>query len=125
MIMSTVTGRQGFRSPKNGHLGVYTLSSGPDPNGPVPGERLIIVIYDKDDNIVRRLEQVKGDCLDPGYVDFFNSFICRTEVSSYHMVDTDKDGIKQILATHTTPEEAYSWLKRNVPYWVQQYGVEQ
>lgn len=123
--MSTPTKRLGYRSPKNGHLGVYTLCSGPDPNGPVPGERLIIVIYDKDDNIVRRLEQVKGDCIDPGYVDFFNSFQCRPAVSNYHIIDIDKDGSKQILATHTTPHEAYLWLKENVPIWVEEHGIEQ
>lgn len=83
--MNIETKRIGYRSPKNGHLGVYTLCSGPDPNGPKPGERLIIVIYDKDDNIVRRLEQVKGNCLDPGYVDFFNSMKCRpSERVSYN-----------------------------------------
>ncbi|WP_127128006.1 hypothetical protein [Pseudoflavitalea rhizosphaerae] len=123
--MSNSTKRKGYRSPKNGHLGVYTLCSGPDPSGPIPGERLIIVIYDKEDNIVRKLEQVKGNCFDEGYIDFFNSLHCRPSVHEYYMVDTDKDGNKQILATHKSPSEAILWLKENVPIWVQLHGLSQ
>jgi hypothetical protein len=123
--MNTTTKRQGYRSPKNGHLGVYTLCSGPDPNGPAPGERLIIVIYDGDDNIVRRLEQVKGNCIDPGYVDFFLSAKCRPSVHDYHIIDIDRDGNKTILATHTTPTQAVQWLTANVPLWVKEHGVQQ
>jgi len=117
--------RKGFRSEKNGHLGVYTLSSGPDPKGPLPGERLIIVIYDINDTIVRRLEQVRGDCIDDGYVDFFNSFKCRPAIFSYHLIDIDRTGHKQILATHSTPGEANHWLKENVPIWVKLHGIPQ
>lgn len=117
--------REGYRSPKNGHLGVYTLCSGPDPKGPMPGERLIIVIYDNDDNIVRRLEQIKGDCLDEGYIDFFNSFRCRPSIHNYHIIDIDKEGKKSILATHTNPSEAFQWLTNNVPLWVKEHGVQE
>jgi len=123
--MNSNTGRQGYRSPKSGNLGVYTLCSGPDPNGPVPGERLIIVIYDQQDNIVRRLEQVKGDCLDPGYVDFFLSPKCRPTLYTYHIVDIDKDQTAQIIATHTSPEEARKWLVENIDKWVQEHGIPQ
>jgi hypothetical protein len=117
--------RKGFRSPKNGHLGVYTLCSGPDPRGPVPGPRFILVIYDKDDVIVRRLEQVRGDCLDDGYVDFFNSLKCRPAIFSYHMVDIDIIGNREILATHISPAEASQWLKENVPVWVSKHSIPQ
>jgi mannosyltransferase OCH1-like enzyme len=122
--MSSNTTREGFRSPTNGHLGVYTLCSGPDPNGPVPGERLRIVIYDEHDNIVRRLEQVEGDTLDPGYVDFFLSAKCRPSLHSYHIIDIE-DQQMNILATHTSPEEAKDWLVENVPKWVQEHGIPQ
>jgi hypothetical protein len=124
-IMKEQTIRKGFRSAKNGHLGVYTLCSGPDPSGPVPGERLIIVIYDKDNTIVRRLEQVQGDCIDEGYVDFFNSFQCRPARFAYHMIDIDRVGHKQILATHYTSGEVILWLKENVPVWVDKHGIPQ
>jgi hypothetical protein len=115
--------RKGYRSPKNGHLGVYTLCSGPDPNGPRPGERVIIVIYDKNDDIVRTLEQFKGSCIDPGWVDFFNSMNCRPSVHEYLIVDTDKDGNKTTMATHTSPSEANRWLTLNCPIWVQEHGI--
>ena len=91
----------------------------------MPGERLIIVIYDQQDNIVRRLEQIKGDCLDPGYVDFFLSPKCRPALHSYHIVDIDKDQKAQILATHTSPEEARKWLVENIDKWVQDHGIPQ
>lgn len=125
MIMNEQKSRKGYRSPKNGHLGVYTLCSGPDPSGPAPGERLIIVIYDKDDTIVRRLEQVQGDCIEPGYVDFFLSAKCKPSIYEYHIIDTDSHGRMQILATHTSPSEAKRWLQQNVPAWVQEHGIPQ
>lgn len=121
----TTNKRIGYRSPKNGHLGVYTICSGPDPNGPVPGERLIIVIYDTQDIIVRRLEQVRGKSLDDGYIDFFNSINCRPSVHEYYMIDSDKDGKKEILATHTTVSDALFWLTTNVPKWIEKYGIPQ
>jgi hypothetical protein len=123
--MTTNTARKGYRSSKNGHLGVYTVCSGPDPNGPVPGERLVIVIYDQQDHIVRRLEQVRGDSLDPGYVDFFESATCRPALYSYHIIDIDKDQQPHILASHTSPSAAKEWLVENVPKWVQGHGVPQ
>lgn len=124
-VVSDNIKRKGYKSPKNGHLGVYTLCSGPNPNGPVPGERLIIVIYDKGDNIVRRLEQVKGDCLDEGYIDFFNSSQSRAASHEYYIIDIDENGNKQKIATHTNSRAAYEWLKINVPIWVKEHGVEQ
>ena len=119
---NSLTERKGWKSPKLGHLGVYFLCSGPDPSGPVPGDRLIIVIYDRGNNIIRRLEQVKGDCIDPGYIDFFNSFKCRPSIHDYHIVDTDAHGNRTILATHNYPSNAHSWLAVNVPLWAQRYS---
>jgi hypothetical protein len=115
--------RTGFRSIKNGHLGVYTHCSGPDPKGPVPGERVIIVIYNKEDKIVRTLEQVRGNCLDQGWVDFFNSAQCRPSIHEYYIVDSDESGNKTIMATHTNPSDANRWLTVNCPIWVQEHGV--
>lgn len=123
--MTSLLKRHGLKSFRYGHLGVYILCSGPDPDGPMPGQRLTLVIYDKANNIVRKLEQVKGDCIDEGYVDFFNSFSCRSSLDEYHMVDTDRNGKLQILATHTSPSDAHSWLQKNVPLWVQEHGIKQ
>ena len=115
--------RNGYRSPKNGHLGVYTLCSGPDPRGPMPGERVIIVIYDKNDNITRTLEQVRGNTLDAGWIDFFNSSNCRPSVHEYYIYDTDQAGNKTKMATHTNPSDANRWLTINCPLWVQEHGI--
>jgi hypothetical protein len=115
--------RKGYRSVKNGHLGVYTLCSGPDPSGPVPGERVIIVIYNKENKIVRTLEQVKGNCIDPGWIDFFNTQACRPSVHEYHIIDTDANGKQTLMASHTSPSDANRWLTINCPLWVQQHGI--
>ena len=123
--MSSNTARKGYLSPKNGHLGLYTLCSGPDPTGLVPGERVVIVIYGHQDNIVRRLEQVRGDLLDPGYTDFFGSAKCRPALYFYHILDIDKDPKPRILASHTSPSEANQWLVENVPKWVHEHGIPQ
>jgi hypothetical protein len=123
--MPTKAKREGVPSPKYGNLGVYILCSGPDPSGSVPGERVIVVIYDKENKIVRRLEQIKGDCLDEGFVDFFNSFKCRPSVQEYHFIDTDKNGTRTILASHTTPSDAHSWLKQNISIWAREHGISQ
>lgn len=117
--------REGYRSPKNGHLGVYTLCSGPDPKGPCPGESLKIVIYDSDNSIARTLEQVRGNCLDPGWVDFFNSTRCHPAVHDYLMVDTDRQGNRQVLAHHVNGVGALEWLQNNVPLWVKEHGILQ
>ena len=79
----------GCKSPRYGHLGMWTFSLGP--NSPVPGERLIIGIIDQDGKVVRRLEQIMGNCIDHGYVDFFMSHKCRPAVYEMPMVDIDAD----------------------------------
>lgn len=115
--------RDGFRSPKWGHLGVYFHCTGPDPRGPRPGPRLQVVVYDAEDNIVRRLEQRRGQVVDPGYVDFFDSPRCRSSVSEYHIVDIAPDGTETVLATHTQGSAANRWLQTNFGNWVTDHGV--
>jgi hypothetical protein len=115
--------KTGYKSPKFPNDNVYFLCTGPDPKGPCPGERLIVVIYDNSDNVIRRLEQVKGNCIDEGYVDFFNSYKCRPSVYDYHIIDTDKEGNKSILATHSYASDALGWLQQNFPKWVEKHSV--
>jgi len=43
----------GKKSPRFGHLGVWTFSLGP--NSPIPGERLMLGIIDAEGNIVREV----------------------------------------------------------------------
>jgi len=71
------------------------------------------------------MEQVKGDCIDPGYIDFFNSCRCRPSVHRYHIVDIDENLQRNILASHNTASDAHRWLTDNFPAWVQKYGVNQ
>lgn len=117
--------RQGKPSTRYAHLGVYSICLGP--NAPeLAGKRLQVVIYDKDDNIVRRLEEVKGECVDPGYVDFFLGPNCRPARYRYYLVDIAPDGTQTII--HDDP----ALLGRNkelwfdfLGKWAKQYGVEQ
>lgn len=118
-----MSNREGYRSPKWGHLGVHFLCTGPDPGGPRPGSRLQVVIYDNDGDIVRRLEQEQGQVLDPGYVDFFDSPRCRPSVAEYHLVDIAPDGTKAVLATHTRGSDANVWLRTNFGIWATEHGI--
>ncbi len=68
-IGNRVLPAQGRKSPRYGHLGLWNYSLGP--NSPVPGPRLIVMILDQQGRAVRRLEQIRGNCIDEGYVDFF------------------------------------------------------
>lgn len=110
--------RTGYPSPRYSPLGVHFHCTGPDPRLPAPGERLKIVIYDKHDRVIRRLEQVKGACIDHGYVDFFLSPKCRPAVDEYHIVDIDADNRAEILATHFNPQQASAWLRANFTKWI-------
>jgi|GEM_PF-5316514 len=123
--MSEIKEREGYRSKNFGHLGVYFLSTGPDPLGPMPGERVIIVIYNSKNEIVRRLEQVRGDCLDEGWIDFFESAKCRPSVYEYHLIDFDQYGNREILASHTDPPHARAWLDENFPKWSEKHGIRE
>jgi len=115
--------REGVPSTRHPHLGVRILSLGP--HSPVPGERLQIVIYDQHDNIVRRLEQITGACVDDGYVDFFNSPRCRPARCLHPIVDIAPDGAQTTL--HPDFQDhmvATQWLPL-LAAWVAQHGVPQ
>ena len=81
---------RGRKSPRYGHLGMWNYSLGP--NSPVPGPRLIVLILDQHGQVVRRLEQIRGNCIDEGYVDFFLSHNCRPAAHEYPLVDIDENG---------------------------------
>ncbi len=81
---------RGKVSPRYGNLGMWNLSLGP--NSPIPGQRLEVAILDHNGDIVRRFEQIRGACTDPGYVDFFLSHNCRPASHLYPIVDIGADG---------------------------------
>lgn len=89
----------------------------------MPGERLRVVIYDGDNNIVRRLEQVRGETIDPGYVDFFMSSRTRPSIVMYHIKDFDPEGNETTLFSSTSGSASHGWLKDNFSRWAQEHGV--
>ena len=115
--------REGWRSPKWGHLGVYFLCTGPGPGGPAPGERVRVVIYDKNDNVVRRFEQLRGECVDPGYVDFWNSPRCRPAQYLRPLVDIAPDGKVTTLLGDFKPHMGRELFETIFVSWVKTHGV--
>lgn len=115
--------RTGFRSPKYGHLGVYFLSTGPDPSGPRPGPRVQAVIYDKADNVVRRFEQIEGSCVDPGYVDFFGGPSNRSARYTLPVVDIAPDGSQTVLIPDFQPGASREVFATAFRAWAEQHGV--
>lgn len=115
--------RHGEPSTRHPGMGVYIHSLGP--RSPIPGERLQIVIYDETDTVVRRFEQVKGRCIDEGYVDFFGFNNRPARYESMPLVDIDAEGNQTVLVEDfragDNPQIYYTALAN----WVGQYGVPQ
>lgn len=116
---------EGFRSPKHGHRGVYFLCTGPDPSGPRPGPRLKVVIYGKDGQVVRRLEQVQGECIDGGHVSFFGGPGDRSARYRLPVVDVAPDGTQTVLVQDFQPGAPRSVLESAFRGWVESHGVPQ
>ena len=112
---------QGRKSPRYGHLGMWNYSLGP--NSPVPGPRLIIMIIDQQGQIVRRLEQIRGNCIDEGYVDFFLSHNCRPAAHEYPLVDIDANGqIAELLHPNFTPGMSMDIYLAILEKWANRWG---
>ena len=112
---------QGNKSPRYGQLGMWNYCLGP--NSPIPGPRLIIMIIDQQGRVVRRLEQIRGDCIDEGYVDFFLSHNCRPAVHEYPLVDIDAQGnIAEVLHPNFTPGMSMDVYLDILNEWVGEWG---
>jgi hypothetical protein len=112
---------QGNKSPRYGHLGMWNYCLGP--NSPIPGPRLIIMIIDQQGRCLRRLEQIRGDCIDEGYVDFFLSHNCRPAIYEYPLVDIDAQGnIAEILHPNFTPGMSMNLYLEILKVWVGKWG---
>lgn len=108
-------------SPRYGHLGVWNLSLGP--NSPIPGTRLEVAILNEEGVITRRMEQIRGECTDPGYVDFFLSHNCRPAVHEYPIVDIDKNGkVAGILCQHYSQSMGMGLYLQILEKWVTEHG---
>lgn len=114
--------REGFRSPKHGHRGVYFLCTGPNPGGPRPGPRLQVVIYNDKDEVVRRFEQIEGACLDPGHVSFFGGPKDRPAHYTMPIVDIGSDGTQTVLVADFQPHMLRDVLSQALGKWVEAYG---
>jgi hypothetical protein len=111
----------GRKSPRYGHLGMWNYSLGP--NSPVPGPRLIVMIIDQQGQVVRRLEQIRGNCIDEGYVDFFLSHNCRRAAHEYPLVDIDAKGqIAALLHPNFTPGTSMDIYLGILEKWVSKWG---
>lgn len=115
--------RQGLRSPKWGHMGVHFLCTGPQ--GPLPGERVQVVIYDRNDVVVRRFEQRRGECLDAGWVDGFNLSLCRPAVYRLPVVDIAPSGFETTLLSDFQAGTPMGVFNKMFETWVREYGVPQ
>ena len=112
---------RGRPSPRFRHLGVWNYSLGP--NSPLPGDRLQVFIVDETGRIVRRFEQIEGRCIDPGYVDFFESHRCRPVVHEMPIVDIDQDGkIVAVLHPHYRQDMGMELYLRLLTEWAQRWG---
>ena len=112
---------QGCKSPRYGHLGLWTRSLGP--NSSVPGERSILFILDEEGQIVRRLEQIRGNCIDAGYVDFFLSHNCRPASHEHPLVDIDENGkIIELLHPDFRPGMSMDTYLAILNAWVSKWG---
>jgi hypothetical protein len=113
-----------YRSPKYGHLGVHFLCTGPDPNGPRPGERVRAVVFDAKGKITRRFEQKAGAVVDGGYVDFFNSPRCRPSIQRLPLVDVDTDGTETVLLEDFQPSMDRAVFAHVFEVWCRRHGIE-
>jgi hypothetical protein len=121
MTIDRTLPNRGKESPRFGNLGMWNLSLGP--NSPVPGQRLEVAILDETGAIVRRMEQIRGECTDPGYVDFFLSHNCRPASHEYPIVDIDENGkVAAILCRHYTQSMGMDLYLEILTKWVTAHG---
>jgi hypothetical protein len=84
---------------------------------------LEVAIIDETGKIVRRFEQVRGQCTDPGYVDFFMSQACRPAQHEYPIVDIDENGkIAGVVCNHYSQAMGMSLYLELLDKWVTVHG---
>ena len=88
--------REGKPSPRFDHRGLHNVNLGCN-NTP-----LLIKLYGPNDEVLATLTEERGDCIDPGYVDFFLGANCRPATFQYYLVEKLADGTTGIL--HDNPK---------------------
>lgn len=98
--------REGKPSPRFGARGLHNVNLG---GGDTP---LLIKLYGTNDEVLATLTEEKGECIDPGYVDFFLGPNCRPSQFQRYLVEKLPDGTTNIL--HDDPQG----LSRDFDAWV-------
>lgn len=99
--------REGKPSPRFGARGLHFITLGSF-NTP-----MVAKLYDKNDNVLAILTEELGECIDPGYVDFFLGPNCRPAKHQKYLVEKLPDGTTGVL--HDSPMV----LARDMPTWVE------
>lgn len=98
--------REGKPSPRFGARGLHNINLG---GGSTP---LLIKLYGPNDDVLATLTEEKGECIDPGYVDFFLGPNCRPAKHQRYLVEKLSDGTVGVL--HDQPQA----LARDFEAWV-------
>lgn len=88
--------REGKPSPRFGSRGLHNINLG---SGNTP---LLIKLYGPNDEVLATLTEKRGDCIDPGYVDFFLGPNCQPATYHYYLVEILPDGTVGVL--HDNPK---------------------
>lgn len=105
-LVATTNQREGKPSPRFGHRGLHIINLG---GGNAP---LLLKLYGPDDQVLAILTEEKGECIDPGYVDFFLGPNCRPAKYQRYLVERLADGTTGVL--HDNPAS----LARDLPAWI-------
>lgn len=97
--------REGRPSPRFGARGLQYVNTG---GGNTP---LLAKLYGPNDEVLATLTEEKGECLDPGYVDFFLGPNCRPAKYQKYLVEKLPDGSTGVL--HDNPaalaKDRHAW----------------
>lgn len=98
--------REGKPSTRFGARGLHTINLG---GGSIP---LLLKLYGPNDEVIATLTEEKGECIDPGHVDFFLGPNCRPAKFRRYLVEKLADGTTGIL--HDNPQA----IAKDFPAWV-------
>jgi len=98
--------REGKPSPRFGARGLHFINLG-------GGDRpLLANLYNQADEVIATLTEEKGECIDPGYVDFFLGPNCRPAQYRKYLVEKLPNGSTGVL--HDNPvglaRDPHEWV---------------
>ena len=117
-MTATSLTRDGKPSIRFGHRGLHFVSLG---GGSQP---MLAKLYGADNRLIASLTEKRGNCIDPGYVDFFLGPNCRPAVWTTYLVEIDSNGKEGIL--HDNPKalaaDRDGWLSF-LDAWITRHGA--